>query len=31
MNIFWFKRDVRVEDNEALSQACKSSELLLLL
>lgn len=31
MNIFWFKRDLRLEDNEALSLACQSNKPLLLL
>ena len=30
-NIFWFKRDLRLEDNEALARAVASGEKLLLL
>lgn len=31
INIFWFKRDLRLQDNEALAMALNSSEPLLLL
>jgi deoxyribodipyrimidine photo-lyase len=31
MNIFWFKRDLRKEDNDALYLACESSEPLLIM
>ncbi len=31
INIFWFKRDLRLEDNEALSQALSDNTPLLLL
>ncbi|MGB3606668.1 deoxyribodipyrimidine photo-lyase, partial [Psychroserpens sp.] len=31
MNVFWFKRDLRLEDNEALHLACDSDEPVLLI
>ena len=30
MNVVWFKRDLRCEDNQALSQALKSGPVLPL-
>ena len=30
MHIVWFKRDLRIEDNEALAQAAKSGSVLPL-
>ena len=31
INIYWFKRDLRLEDNEPLYEASKQSEKLLLI
>ena len=31
INIYWFKRDLRLEDNEPLHEASKQSEKLLLI